>query len=149
VIEQGTVQNQTRRKYDSIRGILDFLKTIRSTFYVVQCTSALHHLLIHQIRLQSKSTGETLSFRLNLELIVAQPVLHAVKNYEINIPEICNRAILNEIERLDSITGAVARTTASRDMEIKELKEQLIAMREKLVKAEAALASQKHRVWHR
>ena len=90
-----------------------------------------------------------MSYRLNLELIVTQPVLHAIRNYEINIPEICIKAVLNEIERLDSITGAVAHTTASRDMEIKELKEELIAMREKLVKAEAALASQKHRVWHR
>ena len=86
---------------------------------------------------------------MNLELIVTQPVLHAVKNYDINIPETCITAILNEIERLDSITGAVAHTTASRDMEIKELKEELIDIREKLVKAEAALASQKHWVWHR
>jgi hypothetical protein len=90
-----------------------------------------------------------LSYRLNLELIVTQPVLQAVKNYDINIPEICITAILSEIERLDSITGAVAHTTASRDMEIKELKEALIDMREKLEKAEAALAAQKHMVWHR
>ncbi|MDD1696968.1 MAG: hypothetical protein LUQ36_01250 [Methanoregula sp.] len=86
---------------------------------------------------------------MNLELIVTQPVLQAVKNYDINIPEICITAILSEIERLDSITGAVAHTTASRDMEIRELREALIAMREKLEKAEAALASQKHFVWHR
>jgi len=86
---------------------------------------------------------------LNLELIVTQPVLHAVKNYEINIPEVCITAILNEIERLDSITGAVAHTTASRDMEIRELKEALLIMREKLEKAETAVASQKHWVWHR
>jgi len=86
---------------------------------------------------------------LNLELIVTQPVLQAVKNYDINIPEICITAILSEIERLDSITGAVAHTTASRDMEIRELREALIAMREKLEKAEAALASQKHFMWHR
>jgi len=86
---------------------------------------------------------------LNLELIVTQPVLQAVKNYDINIPEICITAILSEIERLDSITGAVAHTTASRDMEIRELREALIAMREKLEKAEAALASQKPFVWHR
>ena len=86
---------------------------------------------------------------MNLELIVTQPVLQAVKNYDINIPEICITAILSEIERLDSITGAVAHTTASRDMEIRELREALIAMREKLEKAEAALASQKHFMWHR
>jgi uncharacterized protein YdcH (DUF465 family) len=96
-----------------------------------------------------KSGVDSLSYRLNLELIVTQPVLHAVKNYDINIPEICINAILNEIERLDSITGAVAHTTASRDMEIKELKEELIAMKEKLAEAQAALASQKHWVWHR
>jgi len=34
-------------------------------------------------------------------------------------------------------------------MEIRELKKALQVMREKLEKAEAALASQKHRVWHR
>jgi len=90
-----------------------------------------------------------LSYRLNLELIVTQPVLHAVKNYDINIPETCITAILNEIERLDSITGAVAHTTASRDMEIRELKETLLDMQNRLEKAEAALAAQKHWVWHR
>ena len=124
-------------------------ETEQHIFFMVQCTSALHHFLINQIRLQSKSTGDLVSYRLNLELIVTQPVLQAVKNYDINIPEICITAILNEIERLDSITGAVAHTTASRDLEIKELKEALIAMREKLEKAEAAIASQKHWVWHR
>lgn len=90
-----------------------------------------------------------MSYRLNLELIVTQPVLHAVKNYELNLPEICITAILSEIVRLDSITGAVAHTTASRDMEIQELKEALEVMQDKLEKAEAAIAAQKHRVWHR
>jgi hypothetical protein len=90
-----------------------------------------------------------LSYRLNLELIVTQPVLHAVKSYDINLPEICITAILSEIVRLDSITGAVAHTTASRDMEIQELKEALEVMQDKLEKAEAAIAAQKHRVWHR
>ena len=90
-----------------------------------------------------------MSYRLNLELIVTQPVLQAVKNYDINIPEICISGILNEIERLDSITGAVAHTTASRDMEIRELKETLQVMKDKLEKAEAAIAAQKHWVWHR
>ena len=90
-----------------------------------------------------------MSYRLNLELIVTQPVLQAVKNYDINIPEICITAILTEIERHDSITGAVAHTTASRDMEIRELKEALQVMRDKLEKAEAEIATRKHWVWHR
>jgi len=89
------------------------------------------------------------SYRLNLELIVTQPVLHAVKSYDINLPEICITAILAEIGRLDSITGAVAHTTASRDMEIRELKEALQVMRLKLEKAEAAIAAPKHWVWNR
>jgi hypothetical protein len=90
-----------------------------------------------------------LSYRLNLELIITQPVLLAIKNYDINIPEICITSIVTEIERLNSITGAVAQTTASRDTEIRELKEALQFMQDKLEKAEAALASQKHWVWHR
>ncbi len=86
---------------------------------------------------------------MNLELIVTQPVLHAVKNYDINLPEICITSILNEIDRLNSITGAVAQTTASRDTEIRELKEALQFMQDKLEKAEAALAVQKQWKWHR
>jgi ribosomal protein L14E/L6E/L27E len=90
-----------------------------------------------------------MSYRLNLELIVTQPVLLAVKNYDINLPEICITSILNEIDRLNSITGAVAQTTASRDTEIRELKEALQFMNDKLEKAEAALAAQKQWKWHR
>ncbi len=90
-----------------------------------------------------------MSYRLNLELIVTQPVLYAVKNYDINLPEICISSILNEIDRLNSITGAVAQTTASRDTEIRELKEALQFMQDKLEKAEAALAVQKQWKWHR
>ena len=87
--------------------------------------------------------------RLNLELIVTHPVLYAVKNYDLNLPEICINAIIKEIDRLDSITGAVAHTTASRDMEILELREALAVMQDKLEQAEAAIAAQKHRIWHR
>ena len=90
-----------------------------------------------------------MSYRLNLELIITQPVLLAIKNYDINIPEICITSIVTEIERLNSITGAVAQTTASRDTEIRELKEALQFMQDKLEKTEAALAAQKHWVWHR
>ena len=90
-----------------------------------------------------------MSYRLNLELIVTQPVLHAVKNYDLNLPEICITSIINEIERLDSITGAVAQTTASRDAEIRQLKESLTFMQQKLEAAEAALATQKRWAWHK
>ncbi|MFA5348141.1 MAG: hypothetical protein WC294_08385 [Methanoregula sp.] len=90
-----------------------------------------------------------MSYRLNLELIITHPVLHAVKSYDLNLPEICITAIIKEIDRLNSITGAVAHTTASRDMEILELREALEIMQGKLEKAEAALVLQKHRVWHR
>jgi hypothetical protein len=89
-----------------------------------------------------------LSYRLNLELIVTQPVLHAVKNYDINLPEVCITAILAEIERLDSI-GAVSHTTASSDTEIRGLREALQIMQDKLERAEAAITAQKHWVWHR
>ena len=90
-----------------------------------------------------------LSYRLNLELIVTQPVLLAVKNYDINLPETCITSILTEIDRLNSITGAVAQTTASRDTEIRELKEALQFMQDKLEKAETALTAQKQRKWHK
>jgi len=90
-----------------------------------------------------------LSYRLNLELIVTQPVLGAVKNYDINLPEICINSILAEIDRLNSITGAVAQTTASRDQEIRELKEALQFLQDKLEKTEAVLAEQKQSIWHR
>ena len=90
-----------------------------------------------------------MSYRLNLELIVTQPLLGAVKNYDINLPEICINSILAEIDRLNSITGAVAQTTASRDQEIRELKDALQFMQDKLEKAEAMLAVQKQRKWHK
>jgi len=77
------------------------------------------------------------SYRLNLELIVTHPVMQSVKDYDINIPEICITAILKEIERSESITDAVALTTASREMEIQQLKEELRIVREKLEKMEA------------
>jgi hypothetical protein len=90
-----------------------------------------------------------LSYRLNLELLVTQPVLQAVKNYELNLPEICINAIVSEIERLNSIHGAVAPATASAEAEIRDLKEALYAMRYKLEKAEAAMSAPKHWLWHR
>ena len=93
--------------------------------------------------------GDSLSYRLNLELIVTQPVLYAIKSYDLNVPENCITAILNEIDGLNSISGAVDNTTASRDAEILNLRETLQVMRERLDKAEAALAMQKHWVWHR
>jgi len=93
--------------------------------------------------------GDTLSYRLNLELMITKPVLHAVKNYDIDLPEICISAIVVEIERLNSITGAVAQTTASRDMEIRELKEALQFMQDKLEKIETSLAAQKPWKWLR
>lgn len=111
-----------------------------------QCLASFFNI---KIRLWYKTDGDPLSYRLNLELIVTQPVLHAVKNYDINLPEICITSILNEIDRLNSITGAVAQTTASRDTEIRELKEALQFMQDKLEKAEVALAAQKQWKWHR
>ena len=89
------------------------------------------------------------SYRLNLELIVTEPVMQSVKNYDINIPEICINSILSEIERCESISGAVAHTTASKDTEIRELKEALQVMQDKLEKAEAVLASRKHNLWRK
>jgi len=86
------------------------------------------------------------NYRLNLELIVTHPVMQSVKDYDINIPEICINAILKEIERAESISGAVALTTASREMEIQQLKEELRMMQEKLEKMEA---EHKPRFWHK
>jgi signal transduction histidine kinase len=65
-----------------------------------------------------------------------------------NLPEICINAILTEIERLNSTNYAVTHTS-SREIEIQELKEELQMMREKLKEAEAHLAMQKPRLWHR
>jgi hypothetical protein len=79
------------------------------------------------------------NYHLNLELIVTHPVMESVKNYDINVPQVCINAILKEIERAESITGAVALTTASREMEIQQLKEELRVIREKVEKAEAEL----------
>ena len=45
-------------------------------------------------------------------------------------------AILKEIERSESITGAVALTTASREMEIQQSKEELRRIQEKLEKTD-------------
>jgi hypothetical protein len=46
-----------------------------------------------------------MSYRVNLELLVTTPVLQAVKEYEINIPELCITAIMSEIERRNSINA--------------------------------------------
>lgn len=90
-----------------------------------------------------------MSYRLNFELILTEPVLISVKNYDLNIPEICINALLAEIERLNSTNSAVIQTTSSRENEIRELKEELQFLREKLKENEATLATQKHRLWHR
>jgi hypothetical protein len=79
-----------------------------------------------------------MAFRLNLELIVTHEVLLAVKEYSINIPDLCINAILNEIQRNYEINQAISTTTISKDLEIQELKKALHIMREKLDKAEAA-----------
>jgi hypothetical protein len=100
------------------------------------------------MRLCFISIGDPLSYRLNFELILTEPVLVAVKTYDLNLPEICINAILAEIERLNSTYNAVTHTS-SREVEIQELKEELQMMREKLKEAEAVLATQKHRLWHR
>jgi len=52
------------------------------------------------------------SYRLIIELIVTEPVLNAVKDYDINIPEVCIATITGEIDRLTSITDAVAQTAS-------------------------------------
>jgi len=39
------------------------------------------------------------------------------------VPEVCINVILREIERSESITGAVPLTTASREKEVQQLKE--------------------------
>jgi peptidoglycan hydrolase CwlO-like protein len=82
-------------------------------------------------------------------LILTEPVLIAVKTYDLNLPEICINSILAEIERLNSTNSAVIQTTSSREAEIRELKEELQMMREKLKEAEAHLAMQKPWLWHR
>ena len=49
----------------------------------------------------------TSNYHLNLELIVTHPVMESVKNYSINVPEVCINAILREIERSESISPAL------------------------------------------
>ena len=90
-----------------------------------------------------------MSYRINLEMILTEPVLIAVKSYDLNLPEICINAILTEIERLNSTSCAVSQTTSFREKEIRELGEELQILREKLKEAEATIATQKHRLWHR
>ena len=85
-----------------------------------------------------------MAIRLNLEMIVTNEVLLAVKGYDINIPEVCINALVKEIERHHEISNAISTTTASKDTEIQELKKALRVMREKLEKAEAAA----HVPWH-
>ena len=119
----------------------------------IRYPDAMHHCLasvfITLMRLRFNSVGDPLSYRKNFEMILTEPVLVAVKNYDLNLPEICINAILAEIERLHSTNSAVIQTTSSREVEIRELKEELQMMREKLKEAEATLATQKHRLWHR
>ena len=82
----------------------------------------------------------TSNYHLNLELIVTHPVMESVKSYDINVPEVCINAILTEIERSESITGAVALTTASREMEIQPgLRRNSVSCRKNWRKAEAEL----------
>ena len=63
-------------------------------------------------------------------MILTEPVLVAVKNYDLNLPEICINAILAEIERLHSTNSAVIQTTSSREVELRDLKEELQMLRE-------------------
>jgi flagellar assembly factor FliW len=93
--------------------------------------------------------GEFMSYRLNLELIVTTPVLQALKEYDINIPEVCITSIMSEIERRNSISNAITITTASKDNEIRHLKEALRIMQENLEKAEARAAEPMFKLWHR
>jgi selenocysteine-specific translation elongation factor len=82
-------------------------------------------------------------------MILTEPVLVAVKTYDLNLPEICINSIIAEIERLNSTNSAVIHTTSSKETEIRELKEELQMLREKLKETEAVMATQKHRIWHR
>jgi hypothetical protein len=102
--------------------------------------------IIIVMRLIFNSAGDLLSYRVNFELILTEPVLVAVKKYYLNLPEICINAIVAEIERLHTSDSTVIQTTSSREREIRELKEELQMMREKLKEAEATLATQKSRV---
>ena len=88
-----------------------------------------------------------MAFRLNLELLVTQEVLLAVKEYDLNIPDLCINAIVNEVQRNYEINKAISTTTVSKDIEIKELKKALRIMRERLDKAEMAAAAA-HTPWH-
>jgi len=119
----------------------------------IRYPDAMQHCLasvfITLMRLRFNSVGDPLSYRINFEMILTEPVLVAVKTYDLNLPEICINAILAEIERLNSTNSAVIQTTSSRETEIRELKEELQMMREKLKEAEATLATQKPRLWHR
>jgi hypothetical protein len=90
-----------------------------------------------------------MSYRLNLELLVTKPVLLAVKEYDINIPELCINAIMSEIEKHNSIETTVTSTTASREFEIRELKEALRKMREKLDRTETPVETPKFKLWHK
>jgi phage host-nuclease inhibitor protein Gam len=71
--------------------------------------------------------------------------MQSIKNYDINIPEICITAILKEVERIETINGAVAVTTASKEVEIQQLKHELHVLREKVEQMEAA--QRKHKFW--
>ena len=125
---------------------MDYQIHIRYTDAMQRCLASVFIILM---RLRFNSVGDPLSYRINFEMILTEPVLVAVKNYDLNLPEICINAILAEIERLHSTNSAVIQTTSSRETEIRELKEELQFMREKLKEAEATLATQKPRLWHR
>jgi hypothetical protein len=123
------------------------LSTDQMLFELMPCTNALHQYFTHNVACQELK-GERMSYRLNLELLVSTPVLQAVKEYEINIPELCINSLLSEIDRCNSIRATISSTTLSKDIEIRELKEALRIMREKLEKAETA-AIPKSKLWHR
>jgi post-segregation antitoxin (ccd killing protein) len=76
-------------------------------------------------------------------------VLEAVRDYDINIPELCITAIMSEIERRNSISATINSATVSREIEIQELKEALRVMREKLERAEEAAAAPRFKLWHK
>jgi hypothetical protein len=110
------------------------------------CTGAMQINFRYKVIIHVKKTGELMAFRLTLELLVTHDVLLAVKEYSINIPDLCINAILSEIQRNDEINKAISTTTISKDIEITELRNALRIMREKLEKAEIAAAA--HTPWH-
>jgi len=68
-----------------------------------------------------------MAYRLNLELLVDQKTLYFIKEYQLNVPQLCIEALVSEISRQNDIRQITQISTPNQENE--ELRQALRRMR--------------------